>query len=378
MTSAPVWFSRIMVSWGIISVCMMFVKDYMSLVLVRLFLGLAEAGLLPGIVYYLSLWFTPTERAYRLGLFISSIPFSGLVSGLAAYGILQMDGMLGLRGWQWLFLIEGTPTIIFGFFAYFLLPVSPSTVSWLTPSEKTYLSTLITTSPVSPTITLFDLRSAFANPRVWVFALANLFLVLPIYSISYFLPTFIKILGYSDLLSNLLTVPAYFLACICLVLNARHSDKTHERCFHVVWTVVLALLAWGLEIYSLYTDYTWLQYTALVIATAAGYAGTPVFLTWMTEIKIDKEESHTVLAVSSAIIIGLGNVGGIVGPLLFGWSFTLSNTYVWGCVGICAGYVIGLFFVFLLWSMERKTIQNTKQEEQLINENHSLLKQTKE
>jgi len=189
LTTAPRWFARIMVTWGILSCCMMFVKDIVGLLITRLLLGIAEAGFLPGVVYYLSSWFTPSERAFRIGIFLSSISAAGFLAGLAAYGILQMEGKAGLHGWQWLFLLEGAPTVVFGILTWFVLPATPDSVSWLTLEEKKLAKTRLDSigqESQHSHISKQQILGVFMDVRIWLAACLFFTVCTCVYSVSFF------------------------------------------------------------------------------------------------------------------------------------------------------------------------------------------------
>jgi len=351
LTSAPIWFAIIMVSWGIISSCMMFVHDLQSLILVRIFLGVAEAGFVPGVAYYLSLWFTPNERAYRFSLFFSSVSTAGVIAGLAAYGLLQLDGKGSLYGWQWLFLIEGIPSIIFGLGCVFMLPESPAQASWLTPEEKEYaisrISAALNDSDHSH-ISKTQFIQVLKDIRIWLAAFLNCCQVVNVYSLSFFLPALIQQFGFSELISNLLTVPIHATSIVAIIFNGLHSDRTAERYLHIVIPSAFGLLFWGLEAYSLETEMLPLQYTMVILGASCSVMTVPITVIWPMDFMV----GSTTAAVVPAIIIGIGNLGGIIGPQLFGLTYGITSNYTWGvtCMSICS--FLSIVFATALWIVD--------------------------
>eukprot|EP01124_Arcella_intermedia_P010747 TRINITY_DN17282_c0_g1_i1.p1 TRINITY_DN17282_c0_g1~~TRINITY_DN17282_c0_g1_i1.p1 ORF type:complete len:464 (-),score=105.73 TRINITY_DN17282_c0_g1_i1:28-1419(-) len=342
LTTAPIWFSRIMVTWGIISVCMMFVRDLLGLIFLRLFLGLAEAGFLPGVVYYLALWFTPSERAFATGLFISAVPFSGMISGLAAYGILQMDGVLGLAGWQWLFLLEGIPSIIVGAIAWKILPASPDKCPWLNDQEKAFATKRLNSNPHNSPISSRDFKIIFSDLRLWLCAFNFLCICSSSYCISFFLPSIIEKFGFSTIISNILSASIQFIAFLALILNGLHSDRKNERFLHLLVPNIITLIGWGVAAYAIIegarsdisTPLLVLQYMAVLLASAGTFMTFPIIITWSTEFY--PPGSHEI-SLASAISVGVANFGGILGPQIMTIVRSLvaeEEVYGWGALGL--------------------------------------------
>jgi len=362
LTTPPVWFSLIMISWGIISTCMMFVNNFQSLIIVRVLLGIAEAGFLPGVVYYLSLWFTPNERAFRMAFFLSSVNVAGAISGVAAYGLLQLDGFGNLQGWQWLFLIEGIPSIIFGCLTVFVLPASPSTVKWLTPEEKSFALSRVANALRESNhshISKDQIKLVFTDIRIWLGAFVYCCHCVVIYSVSFFLPAIIRQFGFSDIVSNLLTVPIHAATVAAVICNGIHSDKTSERYFHILIPNCIALVAWGLEAYSLETNNLGLQYTMIIFGTFTSTMAAPVAIIWPMDFMI----GSTAAAIAPGIIVGIGNLGGIIGPQLFGLSQTLDGTYTWGALSMAIVSFIAIVLSTAQWMVLKRS---TLEEEYLL------------
>lgn len=215
------------------------VTSFAGLLVCRVLLGIAEAGFFPGIVYYLTFWYKPQERALRIAAFYCSAPLSGAIGGLLAYGILRID-VLGLVGWRWLFLLEGIPSVIAGVFTMLYLPSFPSTSNWLSTEEKEWVISRLPASSVATGFNRRKFKETLCNPVVWLFAMINFCLITPLYVCSFYMPKIIELIGFSTLNSNLLSVPVFASAAVGVILNARHSDKRGERVFHTVLPVMVS------------------------------------------------------------------------------------------------------------------------------------------
>eukprot|EP01124_Arcella_intermedia_P012590 TRINITY_DN18956_c0_g1_i1.p1 TRINITY_DN18956_c0_g1~~TRINITY_DN18956_c0_g1_i1.p1 ORF type:complete len:495 (-),score=96.53 TRINITY_DN18956_c0_g1_i1:9-1424(-) len=373
MTTGPIWFSRIMVTWGIISICMMFVKDFTGLIFARLFLGAAEAGFLPGVVYYLTLWFTPTERAFAIGIFISAVPFSGMISGLLAYGILQMDGLGNLKGWQWLFLLEGIPTVLVGLLSYWVLPDSPASANWLTPVEKIIAVERLNVKKedLAETLQASHFKAVLTDIRVWLCSFIYLSICTSAYTISFFLPSLIEQFGFSSIVSNLLTSPIHLCAFLALLLNGLHSDRTKERYLHLLIPGFVTLVGWGVASYTLLhsektgelpTALLVVQYISIMLASAATNMSFPVILTWTTEYL---PAGSYELSLASAVLVGVGNIGGVLGPQVITICRDLApegEGYGWAATALALTGFLSAVFSTGVWLITKKRYHDIKEE----------------
>ncbi|KAJ3343054.1 hypothetical protein HDU93_000224 [Gonapodya sp. JEL0774] len=230
-------FNCIMVTWGIVVVCMAAVKNAAGLLTARFFLGFCEAGLIPGAIYYFSFWFKPTERATRNGLFFTASGFAGGVSGLLAIAMEGLNGRAGLKAWQWVFILEGIPAILLGVVMYFILLEFPnSPTSYLTPEEQDVAIRRLpsqTPSMADKTFVIREAISVFAQPAHWLFLISYFAMSIGVQSISNFLPSLLLGMGYSSPLSaNLMSAWPNFAACIYYFTISYHSDYTRERILH--------------------------------------------------------------------------------------------------------------------------------------------------
>jgi ACS family tartrate transporter-like MFS transporter len=245
------WISRIMVTWGIVSACTMFVTDARSFYLVRILLGIAEAGFFPGIVLYLSYWFPARERARAVACFMMASPLSGAFGGLLSGNLLEYtNGARGLAGWQWLFLIEGIPSVLLGIVTWWYLTDRPEQARWLTAEERSELSARMVREEKSREERhALNRLQALADPRVGLFILLYFTIALGSNGFGFYAPEILKRhfpgwgadgIGYLYVIPNVATAIAMFLI-------GRHSDRTGERRWHLALCALLAAIGWALS-----------------------------------------------------------------------------------------------------------------------------------
>lgn len=322
----PRWIGFIMIVWGAVSTCMGLVQNFAGLVACRVLLGIFEAGFLPGMVYYFTFWYKGQEIGSRIAFLFSSAAIAGCIGGVLAYGILQMNGVAGLEGWRWLFIIEGLPSVILGAITWFYLPHLPDPTKpsrWFTQEQLRFAQDRLRNDPssnVGPS--KFDAKqftSTLRNHRVWTFAFCYFALSTPLYCISFFLPAIINSFGFDILTSNAMTTPLYGLAVVLTVLNAWHSDLTNERAWHLgVFALVGAFGFTGLGIVqvvaNLDEEWTkWVSYAFSGFACVGVFPAIAVTLAWLS----NSVSGATASGVATGLVMSCGNVGGIVGPQIY-------------------------------------------------------------
>jgi ACS family tartrate transporter-like MFS transporter len=238
---ARLWIARIMISWGILSAAMAFVQGPKSFYAVRFLLGIAEAGFFPGIIFYLTCWFPSQHRARIIALFMIALPLSSVIGAPISTSLLGIEA-LGLKGWQWMFLLEAIPTIVLGIAVLAVLPDRPSDATWLNEAEKRWLQSELAREHAGASHDhASSLREALMLPRVWRSGLVYFCILVGLYGFSFWLPQIIASLGeMTNVQVGLVTMIPYSLACIGLVLWGRHSDATEERALHVALPMLLA------------------------------------------------------------------------------------------------------------------------------------------
>jgi D-galactonate transporter len=304
-------FSRILVLWGITSACMLFVRSVPAFYAMRFLLGVFEAGFAPGMIYYLSCWYGPARMARAIALVFVAGPLGGIVGGpVSAWLMTSLSGVGGLAGWQWMFLVEGLPCIALGLLTLRVLSDRPAQARWLTDDEKLLLER--ETAPAEHRAHSF--KAVLKNPRVYVLALAYFSIILPIYAISFWLPTLLKEQGVSDTLRlGWYTAIPYVAAAVCMYLAGRSSDRLGERRYHCAIPALGAALCLLATIFA--DGSVTLTLAALTLGTACLWMAYTVF--WAIPSQLVE---GTAAAGGIALINTVGLSGGFWGPAVVGWA----------------------------------------------------------
>ena len=331
---ARVWIARIMVTWGVISAGMMFVESATSFYVMRFLLGVAEAGFFPGIILYLTYWYPAARRARMTALFMSAIALSGVIGGPLSGWIMQsFAGVNGLKGWQWLFILEGLPSVLVGIVTFFYLDDSIKQAKWLTSEEKALLERNIVVENTSKQD--LSIRAVFADPRVWLMSLIYFTFVMGLYGVSFWLPTIIKATGVKDALQiGFLTAIPYGSAVVAMILVSRSADRSRERRWHIAIPALLG--AAGLVLSAVWGQNTVLAMTALTVATMGILTTLPLFWSLPTAFL-----AGAGAAAGIALINSLGNLAGFVSPFLVGWLKDLTQTTNTGMYMLAGSMVLG-------------------------------------
>jgi MFS transporter, ACS family, tartrate transporter len=346
---ARLWIARIMVSWGLISAGMMFVRTPVTFCVLRFLLGVAEAGFFPGVVYYLSLWYPVRQRARAIAGFMAAIPVTGLIGGPLSGALLDLDGYCRLKGWQWLFLVEGLPAIILGIVAAFYLTDRPELASWLKADEREWLiSELTRERQAFPAQHL--ILEALTNGTVWLLGIIFLLVAAGFYGYSFWSPLIVQSLfRISNLGIGLILGGISAITVLCMLLNSAHSDRTNERRIHIA--IPLSLMGVGFLASAI------LHQPILVIA---GLALVPIghcssygpFWSMPTHFLTGQAAASGV-----ALVATIASIGGFLGPSLIGYlkNRTETHTTAFILLGVAA-LVAGL----LSLSLRSSTVSRTQ------------------
>ncbi|CAO3424691.1 Uncharacterized MFS-type transporter [Azospirillum endophyticum] len=306
------WIARIMISWGVVSAATMFVTSVPTFYALRFLLGACEAGFYPGVILYLTSWFPAARRGAILAGFITAVPVAGLLGGPLSGAILTgFDGVSGLAGWKWLFLIEAVPSIIAGVCVLLFLDDNAETARWLTPAEKRTLAEVTRTD--APSGAAHRIRAGFADARLWMLSLIYFGIVMGSYGIGFWLPSLIATLGVRDPLEiGLWSAIPNGAGIVGMIAFARSSDRRRERPLHVAVACLLGMA--GLVGSVLTGTNIPLAMAFLTLATFGIYAALPVFWT-MPPLFLAGAAS----AAGIATINSIGNLAGFVSPSVVGW-----------------------------------------------------------
>ena len=309
------WIARIMFTWGAISMAMALVKGVPSFYGLRFLLGIAEAGFFPGVLLYLTYWFTQKERAQVVALFMTANAVAFIFGGPISGWITQTTHNLhGLSGWQWLFILEGFPSILLGFFVLKYLPNGPQDAKWLTPEERAYIQgRLGDGSGARHKHGLTALKEIVGDGQLWHCCALFFLMVGGMYGINFWIPQIVKNMsGGSNLTAGLLTAIPYSVSAVVMVFNARHSDKTGERRLHIAVPAIIGAIAMACS--GLPGLSTAASLALMAVAASGMWAILGPF--WAIPQLFLR---GTGMAAGLALINSVGNLAGFAGPFLVGW-----------------------------------------------------------
>ena len=336
---ARYWIGRIMVTWGLISGAMLFVKSPTVFYILRFLLGVAEAGLIPAVLYYMSTWFPDDRRGKATAFFMSGIPLSGMLGGpVSGWIITNMHQVGGLSGWQWMFLIEAVPAVLGGLFCFFYLDDSPAKAAWLSqPDRDLVAADLAREAKNKP---LHSVRQGLLDRKVWYLSALYMSFTMGLYAVSFWLPSIIKASGVKTALSvGLLTAIPYAATLPVMYFVGRSSDRLRERRFHLALPAIVG--ACGLLVSVRYAQDTTLAMIALTVATAGILTCFPQFYTLPPTIT-----SGGAAAMGFAVANSVGSVAGFISPYLLGYVADLTGSTNNGVLVIAACLLLGGALVF--------------------------------
>ena len=309
---ARVWIARIMIVWGIVSMSMMFIKGVAMFYVMRFLLGAAEAGFFPGVILYLTYWFPARERARTIALFATGGVIAGVIGSPVSGAILGLDGVGGLAGWQWLFLLEAIPAVLMGVVVLFVLPDRPQKARWLSDPEKSWIQARIDDEAAHPEVQQrHHLKEIFTSGRVWMLCLLYFLMNVGSYGYEMWLPSIIKgFSGQSDAVVGFINAIPYLGAGVVMLLVGRHSDKTGERRGHVAVAAITSAVGFAL---SAYCRNPYLAMAALTLAFIGIKSTLGPFWALATAFL-----TGTAAAGGIALINSVGNLGGFFGPYIVG------------------------------------------------------------
>ncbi|MGG4608179.1 4-hydroxyphenylacetate permease [Providencia sp. Me31A] len=346
------WIATIMVLWGIASTATMFATGPTSLYVLRMLVGIAEAGFLPGILVYLTYWFPAYFRARANALFMIAMPVTMAFGSLASGYILGLDGILNLKGWQWLFLLEGFPSVILGVLVWFYLDDSPKKAKWLTQEDKDTLQEMMDNDQlelVQPHGS--KSHSALQNTSLWkeiftpvvlMYTVAYFCLTNTLSAINIWTPQIMQSFNQSssNAMIGLLTAIPQFCTILGMIYWSRRSDRLQERKMHTALPYLFAAAGWVL---AAMTNHPVIQLIGIILASTGSFTAMALF--WTTP---DQSISLRARAIGIAVINATGNIGSAVSPLLIGWLKDQTGSFNSGLYFVAGLLVVGALLVIAI------------------------------
>lgn len=332
------WISRIMLSWGVLSCATIFIRTPMQFYIMRFLLGLAEAGFIPGAIYYMAQWFPATRRGRAWGTFYIALASSGVIGGLVSGSILEfMSGFGGLRGWQWLILCEGIPTILLGVYIYFRMSEDIHRVDWLSGAEKDHLSRIMAAEDRSKIAHGFS--ALMSNARVWALVVIYFVYNMGLYAISFWMPTLIQKMGASDSLTiGVLNAIPGVCAIVSMLVFGYSADRCNERKWHLITAYAMAGV--GFILCVLWQHNPVLGIVALCLANM-GILSIPA-LFWSVPTSF---LAGVTAAAGIAMINSIGNLAGFVSPYMIGYLKDMTGRTDVALFVVAIGLAIGALLV---------------------------------
>ena len=331
---ARMWIGRIMITWGILSAAMMFVSSPTMFYVMRFFLGVAEAGFFPGIILYLTYWYPSHRRGRMTAMFMTGIAGAGVIGGPLSGAIMKFaDGAMGWSGWQWMFLLEGLPSVLLGVIVIVMLQDRIADAKWLTAEERDLLiRNIAADGEHKEEESVFKVMS---SGRVWLCAAIYFSYVMGLYGVSFFLPTIIKAMGYKDPLDiGMISVIPYGVSVAVMLLVAKSADRTRERRWHVAIPGLLGAV--GLAMSVVLAKDAALAIAALTLGLSGIMATLPLFWSLPTAFL-----AGTGAAAGIALINSLGNLSGFASPYAVGLLKDATGSTDAGVYMLACGMVVG-------------------------------------
>ncbi|MFV0548492.1 4-hydroxyphenylacetate permease [Limnobaculum xujianqingii] len=346
------WIATIMVLWGLASTATMFATGPTSLYILRMLVGITEAGFLPGILVYLTYWFPAFFRARANALFMIAMPVTMAFGSLASGYILSLDGMMNLKGWQWLFLLEGFPSVLLGIVVWFYLDDTPQKAKWLTDEDKKCLHDMMESDrltlvqPEGPSsygaMQQKSLWREVLSPVVLMYTLAYFCLTNTLSAINIWTPQIMQSFnqGSSNIMIGILTAIPQFCTVAGMIWWSRRSDRMQERKVHTVLPYIFAACGWVLA--SL-TNHSMVQLLGIIMASVGSFTAMAIF--WTTP---DQSISLRARAVGIAVINATGNVGSAVSPLLIGILKDQTGSFSSGLYFVAGLLIVGAIIIWFI------------------------------
>jgi ACS family tartrate transporter-like MFS transporter len=343
------WIARIMISWGLVSAGMMFVRSAAGFYALRFLLGLAEAGFFPGIIFYLTRWFPTRERARTIAAFMTATLIAGVVGGPISGALLSLHGAGGLAGWQWLFVLEGIPAVVLGVVVLRALTERPEDAEWLTEPERATLVACLQEDARRQPDRVDTTARALRERRTWLLAVVYFTIPVTLYGIGFWLPQMLKTASAAtDFHVGLLSAIPYAAGAVAMVIVGRHSDRTGERRWHVAVPAIVS--ACGLVASTASGGVVWSVATLSIAMLGLASMFGPFWALATSTM------SGAGAAASIALINSVGNTGGFVGPYLLGAINDATHSFAVGLFAIAAMMAVGGALVLVVRDQVSDTV----------------------
>jgi len=343
--------------WGVIATLSSLVHNFGALVACRVLLGVFEAGLFPGLVTYLTLFYSRKQLALRIGYLFTAAALAGACGGLIAYGISFMDGTAGLSGWRWIFILEGIPSVLVGFACFFLLPNDVDTAYFLSEEERKIMLNIrfreVGQTASAQKFHWADVKEGAGDFQLWAFSIAQFGEDVMLYGFSTFLPTIIRAIGkWTVAESQALTVPVYALGAITYLIVARISDKTQQRGLYTCLFALISILGYALLISHANAR---VSYAGCFLVAMGLYVSVGLPLAWLPG-NLPRYGKRT---LASGLQLTFGNMAGIATPFMYqtadGPNYTAGHAASLSMVGMAALIYLGMRFYYIRVNRNRAT-----------------------
>ena len=341
------WFARILISWGAVTVALAYTQNATMFYILRFLLGACEAGFFPGVLYLLTLWYPSIYRGRMVGLFMIFSAFANAIGAPLGGVLLDLNGLYGVAGWQWVFLVTGIPAILAGFVTLLYLPDLPSKATFLDDTEKKWLKDRLAVENSGMEQNAADGFKALVNPRVLLMALCYIGFPLAAYGLSYWLPTIVKNFGVSNTTNGFLNIIPWLLVAIVLYVVPAAADRAESKTPYIVVPALVGAIS--LVLSAVIPDHT-LQFVFLSIAAAGIFAGQPVF--WSLPSRFLQGAGA---AAGLAAINSVGNLGGFIAQNVVPWIKDATGSTIAPMFFLAACLVIAVLLVLVIGRMVPRT-----------------------
>ena len=331
---ARLWLARIMITWALVSMAFAFVQGPVMFFVLRFLLGVAEAGFYPGILLYFTYWFPASTRARILAIFCMGIPVSNIIGSPLSGWLMGIAGY-GFKGWQWMYLLEGIPTIALGFLALWGLPDNPRKAKFLTDAEKDIMMAKLAAEPRAAVHGFGDMLKDW---RVWALIVPDFTIVFGIYALGFWMPQMVHAMGYTIKQTSYILIIPYTASLTVLWVIGLSSDRTGKRALHFIISALVAAIGFGIAAIGVGNDV--LVIAGFCLASGGVYSGLATF--WSVPPLF---LGGSAAAGAFALINSVGNLSGFVGPSLMGWLLQTTGSYTIGmymCTGVALAAALSM------------------------------------